>query len=135
MAGLAAILFLVGACGPTASVVVDGWSIGDGFCTGLSDGAPEGVSCAREVEARLAVAADGLDRREPGHASIVAAELHREGGYPGPDGQVLLPTRSGGCCAVAVFRLDDGSVKAIGVGRIGIDPNLSARFYGPGAVR
>jgi hypothetical protein len=28
--------------------------------------------------------------------------------------------------------LGDGDVKAIGVGRIGIDPNVSAVFYGPG---
>ena len=111
---------------------MDGWSIGDGFCSALREGVPDGARCAQDAEAHLAVAADGLDQREPGHAPIVARELHREGGYPGPDGQILLPTRSGGCCAVAVFRLEDGSVKAIGVGRIGINDFLSTVSYGPG---
>ena len=38
---------------------------------------------------------------------------------------------SGACCRVALFELADGSVKAIGVGTVGISPGIQAFDYGP----
>jgi hypothetical protein len=111
-----------------ADTVVDGWSIGAEVASCTSTHVLEETSDCKE---RLTVATAGLDRRDPGHAGVVRVSIHREGRYRYANGNVGLVTRSGGCCAVAVFALSDGSVRAIGVGRIGVSTTVSAVDYGP----
>ena len=90
--------------------LIDGWSVGSEVSWFEVD---------REV--LLGLARDHLDRRDPGHAAIVRATLHCEGGLIDPStGQQVLRTNSGGAPRIAVFELADGAVAAIGVGYPGI---------------
>ena len=74
-----------------------------------------------ERDLLLGLASDHLDRRDPGHAVVVGATLHSEGGLIDPaTGQQILRTRSGGAISIAVLELADGTVTAIGVGYPGI---------------
>jgi hypothetical protein len=114
---------LVGCATVQPGTLVDGWSVGEQKTCAVGD---------ERCVALLPEASRGLDRREPGHAAIIAASLHEEGGYPGKDGQVILSIRSGGCCDVALFQLADGSVRAIGVGYPGISDVPMAILDPPG---
>jgi hypothetical protein len=101
------------ACGllrePSAPVI-DGWSVGS-----------EVSFFDSERELLLGLARDHLDRRNPGHAVVVRAALHHEGGLIDPEtGHEILRTYSGGAPRIAVFELADGTVTAIGVGYPGI---------------
>ena len=101
--------------------MIDGWPIGSESSCIASERCPE----------LLATARTGLDDRDPGHAAVVKVELHTEGVTVDADGNVILTTRSGGCCSVARFELADGSVKAIGVGFPGVSTTPMAFDYGP----
>jgi hypothetical protein len=93
-----------------AAPVIDGWLVG-----------PEVSFFDGERDLLLGLASDRLDRRDPGHAEVVRATLHREGASIDPaTGDEILRTRSGGAPSIAVFELADGTVTAIGVGYPGI---------------
>ncbi len=111
----------VAACAKSSpDPVVDGWPIG----------AP--ADCAMTpCGAWLAVAQARLDVRDPGHAEVVKATLHNEGTLVAPEGGLQIFTRSGGCCDVAMFELANGTVKALGVGTIGVSTTVSAVDFGP----
>ena len=80
-------------------------------------------SCQEEIRVALA----GLDARDPGHAAVVSARLHREGAVFDPaTGNQILMTRSGSCCQVLVVELADGTTSAIGVGYPGISQEAVA---------
>ena len=110
---LAILALSVVACGllrEPADAVIDGWTVG-----------PEVSFFDGERELLLGLASDHLDRRDPGHAVVVRATLHSEGGLIDPaTGRQILSTRSGGAPRIAVFELADGTVTAIGVGYPGI---------------
>ena len=98
----------VAACSSTPlPAIADGWEIGDRVDCSSN---PE---CDEFVPAAIA----GFDRRDPGHLPIVSVALH----HRGKPGSMVLNVCSGGCPVVAVFRLADGSVRAIGVGTPGIE--------------
>jgi hypothetical protein len=115
-----ALVVIVGCAQTTSDPVVDGWPIG-----------PESDCAVSPCAAWLAVAQARLAERDPGHAEIVKATLHTEGVTVGPDGQLQVTTRSGGCCAVARFELADGTVEAIGVGTPGIGEDIRTIDFGP----
>ena len=113
--GLAVLAVALLGCGPApepAFAVVDGWPIGHVAECRPDDRCPE----------PLATAVAGLARRDPGHAAIVRTTLHQE---------AVLSTRSGACCTVARFELADGTVRAIGVGYLGISRDLKVIDRGP----
>ena len=112
---------VVGCFTQAADPVVDGWPIGPELSC---DGYPK---CPE----MLAVARDGLDRRDPDHAAVVRVTLHAEGTITDADGNHILMTRSGPCCNVARFELADATVNAIGVGSVGVDPVIRAFDVGP----
>jgi len=119
---LAVALTAVACAAIRESPVVDGWPVGDALdCTTARDRCPE----------LLVEATAGLDRREPGHAPIVHATLHVEGVVLDENGNQILWTRSGSCCNVALFELEDGSVHTMGVGYPGIARDPVAIDYGP----
>lgn len=113
------------ACQPVASgQVIDGFAIGNRYdCWEL--GSTETAEC----RAYIPVATAALDRRDPGHAPIVSVALHEQL-YVGEDGVPRLAVCSGGCMSVAVFRLADGSLRAIAVGTPGIATEPMAVDYG-----
>jgi len=121
MVAILAFVAMLAACAPAGpNQVVDGWPIG------------ERLDCGAECETYLTVAEAGLDRRDPGHAPIVDVALHRQGTYELEGGGSYLPVCSGGSCpSVAVFRLSDGSIRAIGVGSPGISTEVRASDWGP----
>ncbi len=98
---------VLAACSNTGSNgQVDGWSIGEGGpCS------PDAQQCQQMVEA----ATERLANRDPFHAPIVEVAVHKEGPYPNRDGEMAPLFRSGGSPDVVVFRLADGTRRAIGV--------------------
>lgn len=82
---------------------VDGWEVG------------AQVACATREQGFcdqfLGVAAKAFDDSEPGHLPIVELRLYEP---------ATLAVRSGGPVYVAVFTLADGSLRALGVGNLGI---------------
>ena len=117
MGGPALVLVLLGAlvagsCAPAAAdPIIDTWPVG------------EAVDCAQtpSCDELTRVGLVGLNERDPGHAPVAEARLHREGAFLDPtSGDTILVVRSGGCCQVLVVRLMDGSTRAIGVGFPGI---------------
>ena len=117
--GLAILGTLVlGACLPAArDPVIDTWPVGPPLdCV-------EDLRCPELMRVGLA----GLRQRDPGHAAVVGARLHREGTLVNPvTGDTILMIRSGGCCKVLVVELADGSTRAIGVGFPGISDKAIA---------
>ena len=119
-AALLAFAMAVAACG-VGSPMVDGWPVGDA------------TACPRpECATILEVAAAGFDRRDPGHAPVVDASVHAFGTVIGDDGRPVGMMFSGGTPFVVLFRLADGSRRAIGVKRPGIQPDPIALDWGPG---
>jgi hypothetical protein len=112
--GLALLFF--GARPASPPSIVDGWRIG-----GVHDCANYAgeSSCAL-----LPAAAQALDRRNPGHASIRSMELRDEVDAEG------RPILRSGLFYVVVFHLADGSLRAIGAGYVGIDPNPATFDFG-----
>ena len=105
-----------------ADGVIDGWPVAakakDGCASDHVTGAEQG-GCAQ----RLSLAVAGLDRRDPGHASVVRIVMYEE---------APVFARSGGRPEVAVIELDDGTIRAIGVGTAGgISRRMQAFDYGP----
>ena len=115
-----ALVVVAGCAQATSDPVVDGWPIG-----------PELDCAVTPCAAWLAVAQGRLDVRDPGHAEIVKATLHSEGALVAPNGELQVFARSGGCCAVAVFDLADGSVEAVGVGTPGVGEDIQTVDFGP----
>jgi hypothetical protein len=107
---------VAGGCAPAADPVIDSWPVGEPL------DCPDAGRCAELVRVGL----EGFDERDPGHAPVVATELHREGGFVDPSGRRILTTRSGGCCQVLLMRLADGSTRAIGVGYPGVSDEAIA---------
>lgn len=107
----------------SASPIIDTWPVGDEFPCQLH---PE--TCRTYIP----VAVRGFDERDPGHGEVLDVVLHYEGGYLDPaSGNVILPTRSGGCCLVAVIHLPEDEIRAIGVGKIGISDVPQPVPWGP----
>jgi hypothetical protein len=122
---VAAVLVMLSACGPTASgTVIDGFAIG-----AQSDCSERSEYEAAECRTYIPVATAALDRRDPGHAPIVSVTLHEQL-YAGEDGVPRLAVCSGGCMNVAVFRLLDGSIRAIAVGTPGVSTEPITVDYG-----
>jgi hypothetical protein len=117
---MALAIVVAGCARSTPDPVVDGWPIG-----------PPADCATTPCQAWLAVAQARLAVRDPGHAEIVKATLHTEGTLVAPDGGLQVFARSGGCCAVAVFELADGTVEALGVGTPGISQTIEAIDFGP----
>ncbi|MEO8468612.1 MAG: hypothetical protein ABI573_02965 [Chloroflexota bacterium] len=107
--------------GPASDPVVDGWAIGS-----VS-------SCSVDVPCDLLidVATKALDNYDRGHAAIVRVTIHDEGHVADALGRTILMTRSGGAIWVARFELADRSVRAIGVGHVGVSPEVVALQHGP----
>jgi hypothetical protein len=102
-----------------APVVVDGWGIGASYICGDSDS-------ERPCSVLLPLAQARLDQRDGGHPAVVSAELHVEG--PQANGEVPIRTSA---LFVAVFKLSDGSTRAIGVGYPGVATTPMTFDYGP----
>ena len=99
--------------GVAPGAVIDGWAIGaPATC---NDGDP-----VRPCAALLPLARSRLDTRDPGHAPVVASELRQE--------RVNARTF---ILYIAVFKLADGSLKAIGVGYPGVSTTPGTLDYGP----
>jgi hypothetical protein len=115
--GILAVLTLaLAGCGDHAGPVIDGWSIGEEFdCSGPRCG---------EL---LSVAEQSLDALVPGHAAVTASTFHSEGLYMNDDGQL---TTSTSFATVVRFKLADGTIRAIGVGRpkVGDGPAYALGF-------
>jgi hypothetical protein len=104
-------VFLSGCGGPLAGprgfiqtprgAVVDGWPVGAEFDCATID------SCAQLIQ----VATDGLTVRDSFRPNASSVTLHE---YRQDEDGVI---RSGGPPLIAVFRLSDGSLRAIGVKR------------------
>jgi len=73
----------------------------------------------RPCSALIPLAKIALDRRDPGHFPIVASELR------------ALPITRSSVFYAAVFRLADGSTRAIGVGYPGVSTTPMTIDYGP----
>jgi hypothetical protein len=106
----------------------DGWKV-DGLDTcpepdfDPSAGQPTAWDCGATLALWLKTAGDGFDRRDPGHAPVVRATLH----YYGGNAKFLSNT-----CEVAVLELADGTVRAIGVGHVGVlYDHLATCDHGP----
>jgi hypothetical protein len=118
LAGVALLAGLLGGCAPAITpLVADGWEIGD----------PVDCTSNPECDAFVSAATIGLDRRDPQHARIASVHLHLQG----KPGSPVLQVCSGGCSVVAVLRLADGSIRAIGVGTPGIMTEPIVFDYGP----
>jgi hypothetical protein len=119
---IVAVGLVLAACGSDGpSPVVDGWPVGDAY------------ACSNPAcEPFLRIGVDGLAGRDPGHAAIVDATLHELGVLIGSDGEPVLLVYSGGQPSVVLFRLADGSSRAIGVKYIGVSREASALDWGPG---
>ena len=112
---LAALLLLGGCSFLQPAATVNGWSVGPL------------LACAdQRCRDEIPVAQAALEEYYPNHPELVALEIHEEGGYRDPVGNVVLVTRSGGCCEVALFRFVDGTIWAIGVGYVGVSDFPSA---------
>ncbi|HEX8026489.1 MAG TPA: hypothetical protein VF484_09800 [Candidatus Limnocylindrales bacterium] len=111
----AAAVLLGSGTGVGAGSVIDGWTIG--AAATCSDGDPE-----RPCSALLPVARTRLDVRDPGHLPVVTSELRNE----------QVNARSS-ILYIAVFKLADGSLKAIGVWYPGVSTTPGTLDYGPGA--
>ena len=119
---IASLVLVVAGCFPASSdPVVDTWPVGPVICPGAGD-----VDCT----GLLAEATDGLAKRNPRHAEVIQATLHSEGRIV-EGGVEVIVNRSGNCCYVARFELEDGTVRAIGVGYPGISTTPIAIDYGP----
>jgi hypothetical protein len=111
----------------TASPVIDTWPIGPEIGCNYEELFPN-TSCAEII----AVGHAGLDERNAGHAPVASTEFHERGVDLDPaTGRPAIHIGSGPCCAVLVFRLADGSVRAIGVGAPGIGPLIAIPATGP----
>jgi hypothetical protein len=105
---------ILAACGVTTlseNQFIDGWSVGDAS------------PCTRGPELcdlLLATALEGFNERNPLHPPVVDAAFHAEGLYRDSHGNLERVYRSGGTISVVVFRLADGSYRAIGVGWAGV---------------
>jgi hypothetical protein len=117
VAVVVATLALAGCGAPSAGSEIDDVQIGRPVdCSGE-------FTCDRFVSAGVR----GYDQLHPKHAPIVEARLYE---------QARIVARTGGPILVVAIRLLDGSAHAIGVGHVGIEPDLHVfrRPDGPGFV-
>ena len=113
---------LIGCDPPGPSMVVDGWPVGEPLECRITDG---------ECWFYEALASTALDHRSPGHAPIASASLHLQAAYRQDDGDFRRPICLSGCDTIVLFKLIDGSFKAIGAGSIGVSQEVTTRDYGP----
>jgi hypothetical protein len=114
-AGLTAVLLaaLLGACSllDRPPEILDGLSVGGDAGCGACDQPSEAVGCGA-CESIAELARRHVD--EESHGPIAAMSFHREGWYPGPNGEKILSTRSG-TRFVVVVTFVDGSRHAVAV--------------------
>jgi hypothetical protein len=127
LASLLTAAALAACFGPTHTH--DGWTAGDlDTCPMPSwdpaiEQQPSAWDCAASLANWLREARAGIDSRDPGHAPVMRASLHQYAG-----GARYLSNAP----EVAVFELADGTVRAIGVGHVGVDfQHLTVVDYGP----
>lgn len=114
----------------TLAPTYDGWTVGDldtcpmpNFNEAIGEEQPSTWDCDASLALWLGAAGQGFDRRDPNHAPVVRTTLHWYAGNArylsnGPE--------------VAVFELADGTVRAIGVGHVGVDySRVHVTDYGP----
>ena len=100
------------ACHAQRDPIIDSWPVGAAYECQDESGQTQ---CADMVRVGLA----GLDTRDPGHAPVVATQLHREVAFTDDfSGEQKRVNRSGSC-SVLVVDLADGSTRAIGVCYVG----------------
>jgi hypothetical protein len=124
-----AFAIVVAGCGgdpgsaPARSAVIDRWLVGPlAMCEDRVVSA-NNVEVARGRCADLVTAAaKALDKRDPEHPTVVAAQFHR---------RLWPPNAAGGLQYVAVYSFADGSVRAIGVGWPGVATTPYTIDYGP----
>jgi hypothetical protein len=115
-----AMLLALAACASTYTVrgsTLDGWTVGEpeacpppNFAAG--EAWPAVRDCAAITRLWLETAKAGFDRRDPGHPEVARMSLYTYGGT----------AKFIGCwCYVAVLELVDGSIRAIGIGHLGVD--------------
>ena len=106
---------------------VDGWQIGSQSpsCQDRTVTQANVVVARGRCSALLPAADLALDAGYAGHAPVLTATLHHRGDPAVGDGALQY---------VAVFRLMDGSIRAIGVGWIGVSTEPSTAWSGPGFI-
>jgi hypothetical protein len=118
----AVVLASCGAGHESANGQVDGWSIGEGGpCTA------DVVRCEQMVDE----ATRHLAEREPNHPLIVAVTVHQDGLYPNLDGDLGVIFRSGGPPTIVLFRLADGTRRAMGLKYVLTDEIPTIFDHGP----
>jgi hypothetical protein len=116
LAAVALWLALVAAgCGLLSSepLLIDGLSVGVDAGCGACDQPPTSPDCGA-CESIATIARRRVDERWPSHPPITSLTFHREGGYPGPSGGMIINTRSGSL-TVAVATFGDGTRHAVSV--------------------
>jgi len=110
--------FFAAACAerPQADPVIDTWPVGGP------------VTCEERCLPAIEAATDALAAREPGHPAIARVTLHAFGRQVDAEGRILIQMTSGSRW-VAVFELEDDSVRAIGVGYPGVSREPIAMDY------
>ena len=113
---------VVAACAqrPRSDPVIDTWPVGGP------------ATCEERCLPAIEAATDALAAREPGHPGITGVTLHAFGQQVDAEGRILIRSGSG-TIWVAVFELEDGSVRAIGVGYPGVsrEPVAFDHYDGP----
>jgi|GEM_PF-5424518 hypothetical protein len=101
-----------GGTGVTEGAIIDGWLIGHDSCVSSDP--------LRSCSTMMSLAMTGFDARNPGHLPVVASELRLEGN----------PVHSS-LRWVALFKLSDGTLRAIGVWYPGVSVTPQVIDYGP----
>ena len=124
LAGIAG-WFVLGSRGiesPGTGRTIDGWPVGEAGCEDRVVTSGDDVEIARgRCTDLLTAATSELDQADTGHAAVQSAALHRNVAMHGDGGRQY----------VAVFGLADGTMRAIGVGWVGVSTEPTAVEYGP----
>jgi len=113
--GVALLVLLLVACSllDPQPEILDGLSIGAGAGCGACDTPDTSAGCGA-CESIAVLARRHVDETWPGHPGIGTMSFHREGWYPGENGEKILHTRSGSL-VVAVVTFVDGTRHAVPV--------------------
>lgn len=135
LAAIVALATVLVGCGSGADRVVDGWPIGAELdCSTELIGRVPKVPCDVQFRTFIRAATDAIDRRDPGHPAIVRVTLHQQSTTAVDAFGHEITRTTTGTIHVARFDLADGSVRAIGIGILGIGPDLWTGDYGPGST-